>query len=399
MSGGFGRSGRARRHRARARAGLDPIKVNAVVQRGVNDQHCLPLVERFRGTGVIVRFIEYMDVGNPQRLAPGGGALGENSPRASARAGRCTRCRGATTAARSPSATLRRRQGEVGFISSVSQPFCGDCSRARLSSSDGSLFTRLFATTGRRPARGPLRAGATDAELAAHDDRAVWTPATDRPQRAARRAAEAAAPPRSRCTYRRLNGQARRQAQPATGALRHLGDAGDPRMVDVGDKARRWSTSGRGGARPPRRSCPAARLVARALAATGHRTRRSGVRHGDHRRRAGSEAHARADPVLPSAADRSLRGRHRRASAAARWWCAAPSACSTDRRRDGALTGAVGAALTIYDMCKALSHDITIDPRRATARQAWRPARLRPHRVAVAWRGRRRRPPPPRGRR
>src|SRR5256885_13765153 len=123
------------------RAELTPVKINAVVQRGVNDHTVLELVERFRGTGVIVRFIEYMDVGNrnqwrselvvpSKQLAE---RIGQRWPLAALEPG----YRG----------EVARRYaftdgaGEVGFISSVSQPFCGDCSRARLSS-DGALYTR-----------------------------------------------------------------------------------------------------------------------------------------------------------------------------------------------------------------------------------------------------------------
>ena len=159
------------------RAGLAPIKVNAVIQRGVNDHTALQLVEHFRGSGVIVRFIEYMDVGNrnhwdPARVVPSKELAGRIGARWPLRplspnyrgevAERCEFVDGS---------------GEIGFISSVSQPFCGDCSRARLSS-DGSLFTCLFATAG-FDLRGPLRAGATDEELA-QMIRAVWTQRLDR---------------------------------------------------------------------------------------------------------------------------------------------------------------------------------------------------------------------------
>jgi len=165
MSGGFGGVDEVLDGIEHARrAGLAPIKVNAVIQRGVNDHTALDLVEHFRGSGVIVRFIEYMDVGNrndwqASLVVPSRDLL-------------------ARIAARWPlqplSANYRGEvaeryafedgRGEIGFISSVSQPFCGDCSRARLSS-DGSLFTCLFAQRG-MDLRGPLRAGASDEELA-----------------------------------------------------------------------------------------------------------------------------------------------------------------------------------------------------------------------------------------
>ncbi len=159
------------------RAGLTPIKINAVIHRGVNDAGALDLVERFRGTGVIVRFIEYMDVGNrndwrPQLVVP-------------------SRELAARIAARWPMVPLDPNYrgevaeryefadggGEVGFISSVTQPFCGTCSRARLSS-DGILYTCLFATHG-TSLRDALRSGASDAGIASLV-RQVWTGRTDR---------------------------------------------------------------------------------------------------------------------------------------------------------------------------------------------------------------------------
>jgi cyclic pyranopterin phosphate synthase len=162
---------------AARRAGLGPVKVNAVIQRGVNDHTALALVEHFRGTGVIVRFIEYMDVGN------------RNDWRAdlvlpsSELAATISRRWPLVPIDRNYRGEVAERQafadgaGEVGFISSVSQPFCGDCSRARLSS-DGMLFSCLFATTG-VDLRGPLRAGADDDALT---DllRGTWTRRTDR---------------------------------------------------------------------------------------------------------------------------------------------------------------------------------------------------------------------------
>jgi len=145
------------------RAGLEPIKINAVVQRGVNDHTVLDLLERFRGTGVIVRFIEYMDVGNrndwsPRLVVPSRELLdriGERWPLEPL--GREYRGEVAERYAFADGA------GEVGFISSVTQPFCGDCSRARLSS-DGVLYTCLFATRG-TSLRDALRSGASDDQL------------------------------------------------------------------------------------------------------------------------------------------------------------------------------------------------------------------------------------------
>ncbi len=145
------------------RAGLEPIKINTVIQRGVNDHTALDLVERFRGTGAIVRFIEYMDVGNRNEWRQ---ELVVPSKELAAR-----------IAERWPLEPLEREyrgevaeryrfadgKGEVGFISSVTQPFCGDCSRARLSS-DGVIYTCLFATHG-TSLRDHLRSGATDEQL------------------------------------------------------------------------------------------------------------------------------------------------------------------------------------------------------------------------------------------
>ncbi len=148
---------------AAQRAGLVPVKVNAVVQRGVNDHTVLPLLEHFRGTGVTVRLIEYMDVGNRnewrrEQVVPSKDLL------------QLVHTRWPLTALeRDFVGEVAERhayadgQGEIGLISSVSQPFCGDCSRARLSS-DGVLYTCLFATHG-LDLRGPLRAGASDEEL------------------------------------------------------------------------------------------------------------------------------------------------------------------------------------------------------------------------------------------
>jgi cyclic pyranopterin phosphate synthase len=164
MSGGFGGVAEVLEGiEAAQRAGLAPIKVNAVIQRGVNEHTALDLVQHFRGTGVIVRFIEYMDVGNrndwhADRVVPSRELV-------------------AAIHARWPIAALERNyrgevaeryafadgQGELGFISSVSQPFCGDCSRARLSS-EGKLYTCLFATSG-TDLRSALRGGASDDEM------------------------------------------------------------------------------------------------------------------------------------------------------------------------------------------------------------------------------------------
>jgi cyclic pyranopterin phosphate synthase len=177
MSGGFGGPEDVFTGIEQARrAGLEPIKINAVVQRGVNDHTVLDLLERFRGTGVIVRFIEYMDVGNRNQwrqdlVVPSRELLariGERWPLEPL--GREYRGEVAERYA------FADGGGEVGFISSVTQPFCGDCSRARLSS-DGVLYTCLFATHG-TSLRDALRSGASDDQLL-DVLRRVWMGRTD----------------------------------------------------------------------------------------------------------------------------------------------------------------------------------------------------------------------------
>ncbi len=178
MSGGFGGVDEVLDGIEHARrAGLAPIKVNAVIQRGLNDHTAVALVGHFRGTGVIVRFIEYMDVGNRNHWQAG---LVVPSAELAATIGAHWPLRPQSPNYRGEVAeryVLEDGSGEVGFISSVSQPFCGNCSRARLSS-DGSLFTCLFANEG-ADLRGPLRAGASDAELS-ELMHAIWTKRTDR---------------------------------------------------------------------------------------------------------------------------------------------------------------------------------------------------------------------------
>jgi cyclic pyranopterin phosphate synthase len=158
-------------------AGLGPIKINTVVQRGVNEDSVLPLVEQFRGTGVTVRFIEYMDVGNrndwhQELVVPSRDLMTRIAARWPLRV---SKPEYAGEVARRYA--FEDGQGQVGFISSVTQPFCGNCSRARLSS-DGQIFTCLFAQTG-TDLRGPLRAGADDEELS-RIIRGTWAAREDR---------------------------------------------------------------------------------------------------------------------------------------------------------------------------------------------------------------------------
>jgi GTP 3',8-cyclase len=163
--------------RAAREAGLAPVKVNAVVQRGVNDGQVLELARHFRGTDVVARFIEYMDVGNrnhwerglvvPSReLRDAIAASWPLRPLAPAHHGEVAERYAYADGA-----------GEIGFISSVSQPFCGGCTRARLSS-DGVFYTCLFATAG-TDLRGVVRAGA-DEQALRRAIRAIWLRREDR---------------------------------------------------------------------------------------------------------------------------------------------------------------------------------------------------------------------------
>ena len=148
--------------------GLGPIKVNMVVKRGTNDHEVLPMARYFRGTGIVLRFIEYMDVG-----ATNGWRMDEVVPSAEL----VRRIGGdfplVPVESDTPGETAQRwayadGQGEVGFISSVTQAFCGDCSRARLST-EGRLYTCLFAGAG-HDLRPLLRAGeAADAVIASDE--------------------------------------------------------------------------------------------------------------------------------------------------------------------------------------------------------------------------------------
>ena len=144
-------------------AKLGPVKINVVVQKGVNDHTILDLLEHFRGSGNIVRLIEFMDVGNRNgwrmnQVVPSRTLLDQVKERWPVR----------PVGKNYPGEVARRYEyidgaGEIGFISSVTEPFCGDCSRARLSA-DGMLYTCLFANQG-TDLRESLRNGADDEEL------------------------------------------------------------------------------------------------------------------------------------------------------------------------------------------------------------------------------------------
>jgi cyclic pyranopterin phosphate synthase len=178
MSGGFGALDQVLAGIDAAIAvGLTPLKVNAVIERGVNDHTALDLVERFRGTPVIVRFIEFMDVGNRNHWDP---AMVVPSRELAARIHERWPMHPVSQNYRGEVAQRWRFDdggGEVGFISSVSQPFCGACSRARLSS-EGKFYTCLFATRG-IDLRAPMREGADDTEVL-RVIRGAWTDRQDR---------------------------------------------------------------------------------------------------------------------------------------------------------------------------------------------------------------------------
>ncbi len=157
--------------------GLAPIKVNVVLQKGINEDGMFDLLEYFRNTGVVLRFIEYMDVGTINHWSPNDivssaelvtriGQRWPLEPLDSNYHGEVAR-----------RYKYKDGAGEIGFISSVSEPFCRDCTRARLSS-DGKLFLCLFAEQGLN-LRGPMREGASDGDLLALISNA-WRARTDR---------------------------------------------------------------------------------------------------------------------------------------------------------------------------------------------------------------------------
>jgi GTP 3',8-cyclase len=158
-------------------ADLGPIKVNTVIRRGMNEHAIIDLARHFRGTDTTVRFIEYMDVGHTNGwrmddVVPAAeimAAIDEHWPlepiEPDYRGEVARRYR------------YRDGAGEIGVISSVTQPFCGDCTRARLTA-DGQLYTCLFATAG-HDLRAVLRSGASDGDIG-EALRAIWTGRSDR---------------------------------------------------------------------------------------------------------------------------------------------------------------------------------------------------------------------------
>ncbi|WP_322796486.1 GTP 3',8-cyclase MoaA [Tepidiforma sp.] len=162
---------------AAGEAGLWPIKVNAVVKRGVNDHTVVDLARYFKGTGIIVRFIEFMDVGatNGWKLehVVTGREIVEMIDREMPLEPAEANYRGEVA----QRWRYRDGSGEIGVITSISQPFCGDCTRLRLSP-EGELFTCLFGAKG-HDIRGLLRGGASDEELRERIA-AVWRAREDR---------------------------------------------------------------------------------------------------------------------------------------------------------------------------------------------------------------------------
>jgi GTP 3',8-cyclase len=162
---------------AAAAAGLAPVKVNMVVRRGLNEDSVLPMARYFRESGHILRFVEYMDVGHTN-----GWRLDDVVPAAELVAAIDAELplEPVEPAYRGEVARRWRYRdggGEIGLIASVTQPFCGDCTRARISA-DGKLYTCLFALRG-HDLRAVLRSGASDDELS-RVIRDVWRVRADR---------------------------------------------------------------------------------------------------------------------------------------------------------------------------------------------------------------------------
>jgi cyclic pyranopterin phosphate synthase len=161
---------------AAAAAGLGPVKLNMVVKRGVNEDQVLPMARYAREHGHVLRFIEYMDVGTTN-----GWRMDDVVPAAEIVATIESAYALEPVEPDYPGEVAERRRyadgaGEIGFITSVTSPFCGDCSRARLSA-DGRLFTCLFAAVG-HDLKTPMREGATDDDLRVRIA-SIWRARTD----------------------------------------------------------------------------------------------------------------------------------------------------------------------------------------------------------------------------
>jgi cyclic pyranopterin phosphate synthase len=181
---------------AAAAAGLAPIKINMVVKRGVNEHSVVPMARHFRDSGHTVRFIEYMDVGHSN-----GWRMDDVVPAAEIIAMIDAELPLEPVAPNYPGEVVERWRyrdgsGEIGVIASVTRPFCGGCTRARLSA-EGKLFTCLFAITG-HDLRALLRGGASDAEISAAIG-GIWRVRDDRYSEL--RTAETAALPKVEMSY------------------------------------------------------------------------------------------------------------------------------------------------------------------------------------------------------
>jgi GTP 3',8-cyclase len=162
---------------AAKQAGLAPIKLNAVVERGVNDDDILPLVEFSRANGFAMRFIEYMDVGNANNWTSA--KLVSKKEIIEKIAGRYPLREVGREQGTAPSVDYEfvDGQGDIGVIASVTEPFCSSCTRARVTA-DGKIVTCLFSNTG-HDVKSKMRAGASDAELGEFIAN-IWRHRTDR---------------------------------------------------------------------------------------------------------------------------------------------------------------------------------------------------------------------------
>lgn len=162
---------------AAAAAGLTPIKINMVVQKGVNDHTVVDMARHFKGSGHIVRYIEYMDVGTTNQWCMDDVVPGKDIVAMISEAFPLEPVGPNYTGEVAARWQYADGTGEIGVITSVTQPFCATCTRARISA-EGSLYTCLFASGG-TDLRSMLRAGASDEELA-ETIRSVWTARDDR---------------------------------------------------------------------------------------------------------------------------------------------------------------------------------------------------------------------------
>ena len=158
-------------------AGLGPIKINAVIERGVNDDEIIDLVEFSRRHGFAMRFIEYMDVGNANQWKSEKLVSKEEILATIQEHYSLTQLGRDRNTAPSVDYGFSDGGGDIGVIASVTEPFCGSCTRARLTA-DGKLVTCLFSNTG-HDLKKLLRSGKTDAEITTFV-KSIWTARQDR---------------------------------------------------------------------------------------------------------------------------------------------------------------------------------------------------------------------------